>query len=47
MKVPITEQGAGAESEAETTLKELLLSPKLRALREKPRTKAKPGLVTL
>ena len=45
MKIPTTEQGAGAEPKAETTLKELLLPPKLRTLREKLRTKAKqePG----
>ena len=45
MKVPTTEQGAVAKPEAETTLKEQLLPPKLRLLREKLRTKAKqePG----
>ena len=45
MKIPTTEPGAGAEPKAELTLKELLLPPNLRALREKLRTKAKqePG----
>ena len=45
MKIPTTEPGVGAEPKAELTLKELLLPPNLRALREKLRTKAKqePG----